>query len=73
MSQIIELANEKRREAIALLIAERQEIDKLLTQLGHIEGEEVGARKDRKPLTCSRCKQEGHTARTCPTLPEKSE
>jgi hypothetical protein len=26
-----------------------------------------GEAKERKAVTCSACKQEGHTARTCPT------
>jgi hypothetical protein len=67
MSTIIESAEAKRREAIQILVAERQAIDEALTRLGY-DGTEV--KKDRKQLTCGRCGANGHTARTCPTPPE---
>ena len=59
---ILEQAEEKRREAIELLTAERQRIDDALHQLGYTSGEE-GKKNGRK--RCSRCGTEGHSVRTC--------
>ena len=42
------------------LIAKREEIDAELTNL--FNGKPV----TRRPITCSHCQEEGHTARNCP-------
>ncbi len=41
------------------LIAKRDEIDGELCLLLGVE------KKERKPLSCSKCGEQGHTARTC--------
>lgn len=65
---ILDQAEQLRQQAISLLLQERGTIQERLTQLGY-DGESVGEIKNRKPKTCSRCWQEGHTARTCPAAP----
>jgi hypothetical protein len=65
---ILDQAEQLRQQAISLLLQERGTIDQKLNQLGH-DGE-MGGIKNRKPKTCRRCGQEGHTMRTCPTLKE---
>src|SRR5436309_2240301 len=44
------------------LIAKREEIDAVLSEIFGI------TIKTRKTLRCSRCGEEGHNAKTCPTL-----
>ena len=62
---IIDQAEQLRQQAISLLLQERGTIEQKLNQLGY-DGE-TGEIKNRKPTTCSRCGQGGHTIRTCPT------
>ena len=62
---IIDQAEQLRQQAISLLLQERGTIDQKLHQFGY-DGE-AGGTKNRKPTTCGRCGQEGHTVRTCPT------
>ena len=61
---IIDQAEQLRQQAISLLLQERGTIDQKLTQLGH-DGNAIEI-KNRKPKTCGRCGQEGHTMRTVP-------
>ena len=65
MSHIIDQAEELRQQAISLLLAERETIDRKLNQLGH-DGAEPKTGRVKK---CSRCGTEGHSVRTC-TAPE---
>ena len=65
---ILEQAEQLRQQAISLLLQERGTIDQKLHQLGY-DGE-TGEIKNRKPTTCGRCGQEGHTMRTCPAPKE---
>jgi hypothetical protein len=50
------------------LIEQREKAE---TQVQKIDADIInmvnGAKKERKPLTCSVCGSEEHTARTCPT------
>ncbi len=62
---IIDQAEQLRQQAISLLLQERGTIEQKLNQLGY-DGE-TGEIKNRKPTTCRRCGQGGHTIRTCPT------
>lgn len=54
-----------------------QKLRELLDQRDHIDNEIAnmvtgnGAKKERKPLTCSACGSDQHTARTCPTKQAK--
>jgi hypothetical protein len=61
---ILDQAEQLRQQAISLLLQERGTIEQKLTQLGY-DGA-VGKIKNRKPKTCGRCGQEGHTVKTCP-------
>jgi hypothetical protein len=60
---ILDQAEQLRQQAIALLLQERGTIEHKLNQLGH-DGQ-PGELKPRKPKSCRRCGQEGHTTRTC--------
>jgi hypothetical protein len=71
MSQIIDQAEELRKQAVALLLHERQTINEKLQQLGH-NGEPLQT-KEPKLKACRRCGQAGHTVRTCPTPLDKPE
>ena len=62
MSQILDQVETLRQQAIGLLIAERQDIDRKLAQLG-ADGTEVPIKKK----VCSLCQGTDHNARTCPT------
>jgi hypothetical protein len=59
---ILDQAEQLRQQAISLLLKERGMIEEKLTQLGYDGEAEI---KTRKPKTCGRCGQEGHTMRTC--------
>lgn len=77
MSQIIDTADKLRRDAISLLVAERQEIDQKLKQLGFETGDAtslVDAATIRKTRTvkCGVCGAEGHTARSCKSTPSET-
>ena len=65
---IIDQAEQLRQQAIALLLQERGTIEQKLSQLAY-DGA-ASEIKIRKPKTCGRCGQEGHTMRTCPTTKE---
>lgn len=52
-----------RKDAIALLVADRTAIDAQLTRLG-FDGTTPEAEK--KTRTCSKCGQSGHNAKSCP-------
>jgi len=67
---ILDQAEQLRQQAISLLLQERQCIEAKLAQLGQ-DGATTET-KSRKPKTCRRCGQEGHTTRTCPTTEEKT-
>jgi len=58
MSQILEQAEELRKQAVGILLAERQEIDRKLAQLG-ADGTEAPLKKK----ACSVCGNTEHTAR----------
>jgi len=58
MSQILDQAEELRKQAIGILLAERQEIDRKLAQLG-ADGTETPLKKK----ACSVCGSAEHTAR----------
>ena len=60
---ILDQAEQLRQQAISLLLQEHGTIEQKLTQLGY-DGA-AGEIKTRKPKTCGRCGQEGHTTRTC--------
>ena len=62
---IIDQVEELRQQAISLLLQERGVIEQKLNQLGY-DGV-TGEIKNRKPKTCGRCGQQGHTMRRCPT------
>jgi hypothetical protein len=62
---ILEQAEQLRQQAILILVQERETIEQKLTQLGY-DGAPAEVR-NRKPKTCGRCGQEGHTMRTCPS------
>jgi hypothetical protein len=62
---ILEQAEDLRKQAISLLLQERETIDQKLNQLGH-NGEPVEI-KNRKAKTCGSCGREGHTSRSCPS------
>jgi len=62
---IIDQAEQLRQQAISLLLQERGTIEQKLSQLGY-DGV-TNEIKSRKPTTCGRCGQEGHSVRTCPT------
>jgi hypothetical protein len=47
------------------LIAQREEIDAELTQL-------LAGTVERKPKKCTRCSEEGHTARNCTQTAEEA-
>jgi hypothetical protein len=68
---ILEQAEQLRQQAIGLLLQERKSIEAKLGQLGY-DGLSAEI-KNRKPKTCGRCGQEGHTARTCTDTKEKSD
>jgi hypothetical protein len=61
---ILEQAEQLRQQAISILVQERETIELKLGQLGY-DGAGVAEIKNRKPKTCGRCGQEGHTMRTC--------
>jgi hypothetical protein len=61
---ILDQAEDLRKQAIALLVGERQTIDERLAQLGYQNGESI-EKENRKPKTCGRCGAAGHTVRTC--------
>jgi len=61
MSTIIEQAEILRQQAIALLLQERETINRKLEQLGH-----DGAAPEKKSRTCSNCGAADHNARRCP-------
>ena len=63
MSDILSQAEELRQKAIALLVSERQAIDEKLATLGH---DGTAKPSTRKPTTCAKCGEVGHTVRTCP-------
>ena len=63
MSQIIEQAETLRQQAIGILMAERQQIDRKLTLLGADGNETIPAIP--KPRVCARCGKPGHNAKTC--------
>jgi len=65
MSQITDQVEALRQQAIAILIAERQEIDKKLSQMGYDGNEPV-----KKIKTCSVCGEFSHTARFHKKTPE---
>jgi hypothetical protein len=51
------------------LLDQRDGIDTEIAAI--VTGTVSAVKKERKPLTCGACGQEGHTARTCPTkLPQ---
>jgi hypothetical protein len=60
MSQTIDQAETLRRQAIGLLVAERQDIDRKLAQLG-ADGAECG--EPTKPKMCGVCGSSEHNAR----------
>jgi hypothetical protein len=60
MSQIIDQAEELRKQAIALLLAERQSIDRTLALLGY---DGVSPAAPVKPKTCAVCGSPEHNAR----------
>jgi hypothetical protein len=60
MSQTVDQAETLRQQAIALLVAERQEIDRKLAQLG-ADGTESPA--PAKPKACGVCGSSEHNAR----------
>jgi len=60
MSEILDQAEELRGKAIALLLAERQAIDRMLALLGH-DGASPAA--PAKPKTCAVCGSPEHNAR----------
>ena len=62
---ILDQAESLRQQAISLLLQERGTIEQKLNQMGY-DGE-PGEIKSRKPKSCGRCGQEGHTMRTCTT------
>ena len=59
---ILDQVESLRKQAIDLLLAERNLIDEKLVAFGHGEGIKNGRKK-----SCSRCGVEGHSIRTCPT------
>ena len=61
MSEIINQAEALRQQAISLLMAERQDIDRKLAMLG-ADGTEPPLPKAKN---CRACGEPGHTARTC--------
>lgn len=61
---ILEQAEQLRQQAISILVQERETIDQRLIQLGY-DGVSTEI-KNRKPKTCGRYGQEGHTMRSCP-------
>jgi len=61
----IEQAEELRQKALALLLGERQAIDDKLAMLGH---DGTAKPVTRKPTTCAKCGEVGHTVRTCPVV-----
>lgn len=65
---ILDQAEQLRQQAISLLLQERGTIDQKLNQLGH--NGEAAEIKNRKPKTCGRCGQEGHTMSRCHTAKE---
>jgi hypothetical protein len=63
MSHILEQAETLRQQAIGILMAERQEIDRKLALLGADGNEPTPATP--KPRVCARCGKPGHNAKTC--------
>jgi hypothetical protein len=64
MSETLNQAEELRQKAIVLLVAERQAIDEKLALFG-FDGAGAAPKKNK----CSKCGQEGHTARNCSAVP----
>jgi len=58
MSHILDQAEELRKQAIGILLAERQNIDRKLAQLG-ADGTDASAKR----RLCSACGSDEHTAR----------
>lgn len=67
MTQSIDQAEALRRQAIALLIADRTAIEEKLAQLGY-----DGQTPTQKKKVCSLCQSADHNARTCPTRSAQS-
>jgi hypothetical protein len=67
MSHILDQADELRKKAIELLLAERNAIDETLRKLAHDASGDV-ALKPREPRkkACTACGEHGHNARGCP-------
>jgi len=65
MSEAIQQADELRSRAIGLLLTERTAIDERLKLFGY-DGTEPATRQT-KARTCSKCGQEGHNAKGCPS------
>jgi hypothetical protein len=64
--KLMEELEKSKKPAIDALLAQKQVIDEQLARLGY--GGSLKAGKRRKaPITCSLCKQTGHSIRTCPT------
>lgn len=63
MSHVIEQAEELRKRAIELLLAERTAIDERLAMLSHEGGEPATTFKRR---VCGTCGSTDHNARRCP-------
>jgi hypothetical protein len=68
---ILEQAEQLRKQAIDLLLAERILINSKLASLSY--DVVAGEIKTRKPKACGRCGAEGHTVKTCPKPPDPSE
>lgn len=70
---VLETADQMRRDAIALMLAERQNVDTMLAVLGWKEGETVTTtQKEKKARLCKTCNQPGHNARSCSITPSVS-
>ena len=62
--------DELSKQAITLLLEERQRIDAKLAQFGYVNGEPITTeKKNGRTVRCSRCQGEGHTIRTCKLTP----
>ncbi len=66
MSQILEQAEQLRKQAIAILIAERAAIDEQLKLLAYDRADApAGPPPVKKARACAQCGQPGHSAKTC--------